>query len=113
MVGADSVCQVACGRDVVVWFSCIGSFAELVALGLFGLSLWVTSCYSSVSGNQNILLCSGRIVCSWVEMIEVPWVVSLVGLLLVPGVWACLYLVGLPVGICWFCFGLMPLFLCL
>ena len=55
----------------------------------------------------------GRIVCSWVEMIEVPWVVSLVGLLLVPGVWACLYLVGLLVGICWICFGLMPIFLCL
>ena len=53
----------------------------------------------------------GCIVCSWVEMIKVPWVVSLVGLLLVPGVWACLYLVGLPVGICWLCSRLMPLFL--
>ena len=51
--------------------------------------------------------------CSSVVMIEVPWVVSLVGLFLVPGVWACLYLVGLPDGICWFCIGPLPLFLCL
>ena len=34
--------------------------------------------------------------CSWVVMIEVPWVVSLVGLFLVPEVWACLYLAVAP-----------------
>ena len=44
-----------------MWFSCIGSFVELVALGLFGLSLWVACCYSSVSGNQNILFSHGAL----------------------------------------------------
>ena len=38
-VGADGVCQ-ACGRVVVVWFSCIGSFADWLPWGclvcLFG-----------------------------------------------------------------------------
>ena len=88
-VGADGVCQ-ACGQVVVVilllWFKC-----RLVALGLLGLSLWLLD--------------------AWVVLIVIPWVFSLVGLLFVPGVWACLYLVGLPVDIGWLCLGLIPLFL--
>ena len=57
---------------MVVWFSCIGSFVDLVASGLLGLSLWVTCCYSSVSGKQNILFSHGALFYGS-SLLIVPW----------------------------------------